>query len=146
MVSTIPSYVYSLFAALMVGVIVVCTCNVAALNIRVDADRQQLRNIADYVAAQSLTLLSHGNEYQNVTQVLDVPSQVGNQRFWIRIQNDSQSAYVEAGFGVDALSSDLHVNIPASVAAEGTYISGSGHPQLICRFENQTASLTLTQE
>ncbi len=147
MPSIIPGYVYSLFAALIVGTIVVYSCSVAAMSIRVDADEQQLINIEQYVAAESLTLLSHTTQdNQNTTQYLDIPSQVGNQRFWISIANDSSRAWVESGFGPTVLSSDLQAEIPAEITASGSFVSGSGRAILQCRLENQALTLTLTKE
>ncbi len=147
MPTIIPGYVYSLFAALLVGAIVVYSCSFETLNIKNQATNQQLKNIDDYVAAQSLVLLSHTiQENQNTTQSLDIPSQVGNQIFWIQISNDSSGAWVESGFGTTVTSSALHTAIPASVLASGIFISGSGRAELQCHFENQTATLTLTSE
>jgi hypothetical protein len=147
MPSIIPGYVYSLFAALLVGAIIVYSCSLASLNIKNQATNQQLKNIDEYVAAQSLTLLSHKTaDNQNATQFLDIPSQIGNQIFWIEVSNDSSGAWVESGFGTTVTSSELQVTIPAAVAASGIFISGSGRAVLQCNFENQTATLTLTGE
>ncbi len=145
MPSTIPSYVYSLFAAIIVGSIIVYACSLSALNIRNEAGNKQLSNIDEYVATQSLTLLTHTTEdNQNSTQFLDIPSQVGNQPYWIRIANDSSSAWVESGFGTNVTSSQPRIHIPAKVAASGIFISGSGRALLQCHFENQIVTLTLT--
>jgi hypothetical protein len=146
MPSIIPGYVYSLFAALLVGAIVVYSCSVATMGIKADADEQQLSNIEQYVAAQSLTLISHTTQNQNTTQSLDIPSQIGNQRFWIRITNDSSTAWIESGFGETVLPNNIHEAIPAMVIASGSFISGSGRPLLECNFENEVVILTLTQE
>jgi hypothetical protein len=145
MPTIIPGYVYSLFAAVLVGAIIVYSCSLVALNIKNQASTQQLKNIDEYVATQSLMALSQTTEEnQNTTLFIDVPSQVGNQIFWIQISNDSSGARVESGFGTTASSSDLHTNIPAAVNASGTFISGSGKAILQCHFENQIATLTLT--
>ena len=147
MPSIIPGYVYSLFAALIVGVIIVCACSVATSGVKNNADKQQLTNINEYIAAQSLTLLSHTTyDNQNTTQFLDIPTQVGNQRFWISIANDSSNAWVEIGLGAIVTSSDIRVEMPAKVDASGSFISGSGRALLQCHFENELAILTLTQE
>jgi hypothetical protein len=116
------------------------------VGIKADADEQQLSNIGQYVAAQSLSLISHTTQNQNATQYLDIPSQIGNQRFWIQIANDSSAAWVESGFGATVLTSDVQETIPAEVAASGSFISGSGRPLLGCHLENGVAVLTLTQE
>jgi len=145
MPSIIPGYVYSLFAALIVGAIIVYSCSLASLNIKNQAANQQLKNIDEYIAAQSLTLLSYTTQdNQNTTQFLDIPSQIGNQIFWIKISNDSSGAWVESGFGTTVASSQLHTNFPTTAMASGIFISGSGRAMLQCHFENQTAFLTLT--
>ncbi|MCL5877856.1 MAG: hypothetical protein M1540_08610 [Candidatus Bathyarchaeota archaeon] len=145
MPTIIPGYVYSLFAALIVGVIVVCSCSVATSSIKADAEVQQLRNIGQYVAAQSLTLLSSTSDSQSTTQYLDIPSQVGNQPFWIRIANDSSNAWVEMGFGTNPLSSSMQEKLPATVTASGSFVSSTGRAVLQCSVENQIATLTLTK-
>jgi hypothetical protein len=145
--SIIPGWVYSIFAALIVGAIIVYSCSLASMNIKNQATNQQLTNIDEYLATQCLTVISHTTENnQNTTQYLDIPTQVGNQRFWIRIASDSSGAWVESGFGATASSSQPKMNIPAQVVASGTFVSGQGRPELQCHFENQTATLTLTSE
>jgi hypothetical protein len=147
MPSIIPGWVYSIFAALIVGAIIVYACSISSLNLKNQANTQQLRNIDTYVATQSLSLLSQTTENnQNTTQFLDIPSSIGNQRFWIRITNDSLGARVESGFGTTLNSNSLQTNIPANFAASGYFISGSGRAKLHCQFENQIATLTLTHE
>jgi hypothetical protein len=147
MPSIIPGYVYSIFAALIVGAIIVYACSISSLNVKNHANNQQLKNIEEYVATQILSLLSHTTENnQNTTQFLDIPSSIGNQRFWIRIANDSSGAWVQSGFGTTLSSNSLQMNIPANFDASGYFISGSGRAKLQCQFENQTATLTLTRE
>ncbi len=147
MPSIIPGYVYSIFAALIVGAIIVYACSISTLNVKNQANIQQLKNIDEYVATQSLTLLSQTTENnQNSTRFLDIPSSIGNQRFWISIANDSSGAWVESGFGTTVSSKNSQINIPANVDASGYFISGSGRAILQCYFENQTATLTLTSE
>jgi hypothetical protein len=110
------------------------------------AENQQLTNIDQYVAAQALTLLSHTTkENQTASQTLEVPAQVGNQKFWISLENDSSGAWVKSGFGTEVQSSVMAVLVPAEVAASGSFVSGSGRAVLLCHFENQVATLTLTE-
>jgi hypothetical protein len=147
MPTIIPGYVYSLFAALIVGVIIVYSCSVSTLNIKNQATNQQLKNIDEYVATQCLSLLSHTNQdNQNTTQSLDIPSQVGNQIFWIQITNDSSGTWVKSGFGSTISSHGISTAIPAAVLASGSFISGSGRAIVQCHFENESATLTLTSE
>jgi flagellar biosynthesis regulator FlaF len=136
-----------MFAALIVGAILVYACSISTINVKNQANSQLLKNIEEYVATQSLSLLSQTTENnQNSTQFLDIPSSIGNQRFWIRIANDSSGAWVESGFGTTLSSNSLQMNIPANFDASGYFISGSGKAKLQCQFENQFATLTLTSE
>jgi hypothetical protein len=147
MPSIIPGWVYSIFAALIVGAIIIYACSISTLNVKNLANTQQLRNINEFVATQSLSLLSQTTENnQNTTQFLDIPSSIGNQRFWIRIASDPSGARVESGFGTTVSSSNIQMSIPANFEASGYFISGSGRAKLQCQFENQTATLTLTSE
>jgi hypothetical protein len=148
MPSNIPSYVYSLFAALIVGTIIVSSISISMANIKNKAENQQLANIDEYVATQSLSLLTHAprNQDQNESQLLEIPTQIGNQRFWVCIANDSSGAWVETGFGTTVNLSQPRFSIPAQVVASGIFVSGSGRAFLKCSYQNQTVILTLTSE
>ena len=147
MPTIIPSYVYSLFAALIVGVIVVSAVSLCMVNVKNEAAQQELKNINEYVATQSLTLLSHTTQNtQNSTLHLQIPTDIGNQRFYVKISSDSSGAWVESGFATNATSTQGRVNLPAQVEASGTFVSDSGRALLVCHFENNVASLTLTSE
>jgi hypothetical protein len=144
MPSTIPSYIYTLFASIIVGTLIITTCALATLNVKAEAENQQLSNITDYVATKSMDLIS-GAPADNLDSklLLDIPSLIGNQRYWIQIQNDSSSAWVTAGFGEMALQSAQKSYIQSDVVASGFYISGSG-PVFIEYQTNSTGSyLTL---
>ena len=133
MPSIIPSYIYTLFASIIVGTIVISACALSTANVKYEAEKQQLSNIADYVATESLDLISHAAA-ENLTSTLhlDVPQLIGNQRYWIRVANDSARIWVEVGFGTTVLSSEQIAYIPSEVDASGTYISGSGAALLEC--------------
>ncbi len=146
MVTIIPSYMYSIFAALVVCAIIVCSCSVSMLNIRNEAETQQLTNVDEYVAAQSLSLVTHvAQDGQNATAFLDLPSQIGNKEYSISLANDSSSAWVESGFG-SAVQNQPQIYIPAEINASGNFVSGWGRAFLQCCNDNQTVTLTLTSE
>jgi hypothetical protein len=146
MPSIIPGYVYSLFAALIVGTIIVAGCSAIMANVKNTAETQQLSNIRTYVATQSAILINQAEiSKANSTLSLSVPTQIGNQQYWIRIENDSTSAWIEAGLGNTIVSSGQETCIPAQVAAQGTYISSSGGMAFLsCQVEDQAIFLTLT--
>lgn len=145
MPSIIPGYVYSLFAALIVGTIIVCSCSIIMLNVKDKAETQQLSNINNYIVTQSLALLSQATDIScNSTQYLSIPNQIGARQYWIRIANDSSKAWIESGFGTTIIQKQPDMYIPAKISASGTYMSISGRAFLNCQIENQTVVLTLT--
>lgn len=145
MPSIIPSYIYTLFASIIVGTLVICACSLSTLNVRNEAEKQQLLNVAEYVSTKSLELISHAAT-DNLTSTLrlNVPSLIGDKRYWIQIANDSFRAWVEVGFGTTAQSSEHRTYIPSEVSASGTYISGSGVARLECYSASSGVHLTLS--
>lgn len=138
---------YSLLASLLIGTILVTTVSVETLAIRNNAKEQQLNNIQQYVAAQALSLIAQTTlDNQTLTQHLDIPSAISNERFWVQLSSNTQTAWVASGFGLNVTSTDLTFDLPAQVTASGSYVSGSGRPLLECHYENQITTLTLTQE
>jgi len=145
MPSIIPSYVYTLFASIIVGTIVISACGLSTVNVKNEAEKQQLSNIAEYVATESLELISHATaENLTSTLYLNVPQLIGNQRYWIKVANDSSKTWVEAGFGTTAISSEQLAYIPSEVAASGTYTSGSGAAILECYSDSVGVHLNLS--
>jgi hypothetical protein len=145
MPSIIPSYIYTLFASIIVGTIVISACGLSTANVKYEAEKQQLSNIAEYVATESLELISHATaENLTATLHLNVPQLIGNQRYWIKIANDSAKTWVEVGFGTTAISSDQRAYIPSEVAASGTYTSSSGAAILECYSDSSVVHLTIS--
>ena len=145
MPSIIPSYVYTLFASLIVGIIVISACSLSTANVKSEAEKQQLANISEYVATESLELISHTTA-ENLTSTLhmNVPPLIGNQRYWIKIVNNSAKTWVEAGFGTTVQSSEIKTYIPVDVSASGDYISDSGAATLECYSDTAGIQLTLS--
>ncbi|MEM2099225.1 MAG: hypothetical protein QXU99_05745 [Candidatus Bathyarchaeia archaeon] len=143
--SIIPSYVYTLFASLIVGTILICACGVSAANLKQEADKQQLLNISEYIATKSLELILHATNY-NVTSnlQLNIPTLAGTQRYWIQLANDSTRAWVETGFGTTLNPNTYRIYIPAEVTAEGTYLSDFGVAALECHTVDGTIYLKLS--
>ena len=116
----------------------------AVANVKREAEEQQLSTIAKHVAVKSMQLASNAPT-DNLTSTinLEVPAAIGNQRYWISIQNDSTRVWVEVGFGNTALQNDITASIPSELAASGTYISGSGTAFLDYSSGSAGAHLTL---
>ncbi len=145
--SIVPSYIYVLFASVIIGTIVIGVCGLSTLDIKNNADKQQLSNIAEYVAAQSNTLILQATrDNANTTVYLNLPSTVGTQKYWIQIENDTSKAWVTAGFDSIITSSQPRTYLPADVAASGVYTSYSGLAVLKCETDGSNMILTLNGE
>ncbi len=145
MPSIIPSYVYTLFACMIVGALLIGASSLSTINVKNEADLQKLKNIADYVAIRSLELVS-STKTNNLTAeaILNVPNAVGNQRYWLRLENDSLRSWVDIGFGVSPQPSGQLTYIPSQVTASGAYASGAGMPVLRCYLEGSVTYLEIS--
>jgi hypothetical protein len=147
MPSIVPSYVYVLFASVIVGTIIIGACGVSILEIKNNADKQQLSNIAEYVTAQSnKMILQATRDNANSTVYLNLPINVGYQKYWIQIENDTSKAWVTAGFGSIQTSSQQRTYLPADVSASGVYTSYSGIAVLKCETDGSHVTLTINGE
>ncbi len=147
MPSIVPSYVYVLFASVIVGTIIIGACGVSILEIKNNADKQQLSNIAEYVTAQSnKMILQATRDNANSTVYLNLPINVGYQKYWIQIENDTSKAWVTAGFGSIQTSSQQRTYLPADVSALGVYTSYSRIAVLKCETDGSHVTLTINGE
>ncbi|MCX8153803.1 MAG: hypothetical protein N3E52_05150 [Candidatus Bathyarchaeota archaeon] len=145
MPSIVPSYIYTLFATIIVGALIIGACSLSALSIRVEAEEQRLQSLARYVATECMTLITYAKVSNATARLsLNVPTFIGEKQYWIKLANGFAAAWVEVGFGT-YIQQGLYVfHIPAEVAASGTYISGSGPAVLECRIASDSVYLTLT--
>lgn len=145
MPSTIPSYIYTLFASMIVGSLLIVTFSLSTLNMKSEAEKQQLRSTAEYVATKSCELVSAtATNKLDVNLTLDLPSFIGNQQYWVQLRNDSYSAWVEIGYGATPQPTERQVPIPAAVSVSGFYASGSGPAVLQCYTQDAGTYLKLS--
>ena len=146
MPSIIPSYIYTLFACIAVGALLIYASSLSSISVENQADLQELKNIADYVAATSFQLVS-STQTNNLTAnlTLSIPSSVGNQRYWVQLENDSFRSWVNIGFGTTPQTSEQQTYIPFEVSASGDYISGAGIPVLTCYSNGSTMYLEISE-
>jgi hypothetical protein len=102
--------------------------------LRVSSEVKQLRSLMDYVAAKSTELLTLTLVTNATVKVyLQMPTAIGNKQYWIQLNNDSASAWVEGGFGnTPVKETDLKIQLPKEAAATGYYIGGYGAVCLMC--------------
>ena len=145
MPSIIPSYVYTLFASIIVGTIIIATCGLSISNVRRQAEEQLLSNIANYVTSESMELLSK-SQADNFTAAtwLDLPSVIAGQTFWVQLKNDSATSWVNVGFGTSAEGMGHRTFIPSDISASGILTSDSGRALLQCTSDSAGIHLTIT--
>lgn len=145
MPSIVPSYVYTLFASVAVGALLICFAGLSTINIRNEAEDQQLENIAEYIATKCSDLIS-AKTVSNVTTTLtlSIPSLVGNERYWIRLANDTSQAWVESGYGTTPQQSERKFPVPFKALTYGSCVSGSGPVILECFAIDTTICLELS--
>ena len=146
MPSIIPSYVYTLFACMIVGALLIGASSLSSIRVKNEADLQELKNIADYVATTSFELVS-STKTNNLTAkfILSIPAVVGNQRYWVQLDNDSFRCWVNIGFGTTPHSGGQQTYIPSNVAAFGDYVSGAGIPVLRCYNDGSAIYLEISE-
>jgi hypothetical protein len=145
MPSIIPGYVYTFFALMIVGTLLISTFTAFAVSIKQDVEKEQLKNLLEYVAAESCELISTATTNNStITVRLNMPSLVENRRYWIQLRNDSSLAWVEGGFGTSPVQTELSVFIPGMVSASGLYIGGYGVAVLECQVNGTITRLNLS--
>jgi hypothetical protein len=133
MPSIIPSYVYTLMASIVVGTLLIYAFDVSTVGTKNQAEKQQLTNIAEFVAIKSCELVSATTaENLSASLRLDLPPLIGDQRYWIQLGNDSFAGWVESGYGTTPHLNEEQAPIPFEVSASGAYVSDSGSASLNC--------------
>jgi hypothetical protein len=144
--SIIPSYVYTLFACMIVGALLIAAASMSSVNVKNQADLQELKNIADYIATTSFQLATSTEENNlTATVTLSIPVAVGNQRYWVQLDNDSFRCWVNIGFGRTPRIGGQRTYIPSEIAAFGAYVSGEGLPVLRCYNDGSATYLEIFQ-
>jgi len=129
-----------------VGALLIFASSLSSINVKNDADLQELKNIADYIAATSFQLVS-STQTNNLTTnfMLSIPSTIGNQRYWVQLDNDSFRSWVNVGFGTTPQTSEQRTFIPSEVSASGDYVSGAGIPVLRCYSDGSATYLEISE-
>jgi hypothetical protein len=138
--SIIPGYVYTFLATIIIGGLLIYASNISTVNIENNADQQQLKNLAEYIAAESCELVS-ASTVNNLTikSTLSVPPNIGNKEYWIQLTNDTFQAWVQVGFGTNPIPTQTQTSIPMNASASGVYTSGSSRAFLEC-YSNGTGT------
>lgn len=127
MPSIIPSYVIMFAAMTAVGTLLIFSFNSYAATLRFIPETEQLDNLLNYVAAKATELVT-STQIDAVTQFyLNLPTAIGDQHYWICLQNDTVQSWVMGGFGTDwNITSSYKVFLPGNSIATGHHLSVYG--------------------
>jgi hypothetical protein len=116
-----------------------------ANTLRFSSEVRQLKNLMDYVAAETTELVTLTSTTNATARIyLQMPFAIGDKQYWLQLRNDSGKAWLEGGFGKSPLEgAELQVHLPKGVWAMGYYVAGYGAPQLECDFEADVLRIQL---
>lgn len=134
MPSITPSYLYTFIALIVVSSLLVFSFMNYTEALRASSEVKQLKSLMDYVAAKSTELLTLTLITNATIEVyLQMPTAIGNKQYWIQLNNNSASAWIEGGFGNTPMKeTDLKIQLPKETTATGYYIGGYGAACLLC--------------
>jgi len=143
--SIASSHLYTFLVMATVSTLLICSFSLYASTVRIIPEIEQLKNILDHVAAKGnelLTLVTATNS--TVHTLIQLPSTIGHQEYWIRVRNDTSNAWVEGALGqIREDITEYRVFFPRNVWASGHYIGGYGPATLECYMNGSIPQLNL---
>jgi hypothetical protein len=139
------SHLYTFLALTIVSIILVSSFSLYLSTVRSLPEIEQLQNILDYVAAKGnelLTLVTATNSTAHT--IIQLPSTIGNQEYWIKFRNDTSNAWVEGALGqIRENRTAYQVFLPRKASTSGHYIGGYGSAMLECYMNGSILQLSL---
>ena len=140
-----PNYIYAFFALIAISSILISAFATFATTLRSIPEIKQLENLLNHVAAEGYELIALTTVTNSTSEAtLQLPSTIGNKRYWIRLCNESSKAWVEGALGeIHKNNMQNRVYLPKTVSAFGNYSSSHGPASLECKMTGSTISLHL---
>jgi len=143
--SIASSHLYTFLALTTVSILLVCSFSLYASTVRSLPEIGQLKNILDHVAAKGnelLTLVTATNS--TVHTLIQLPSTIGHQEYWIRVRNDTSNAWIEGALGqISENRTTYRVFLPRKASTSGYYMGGYGSAMLECYMNGSILQLNL---
>jgi len=132
MPSIATSHLYAFLALTTVSILLVSAFSLYASTVRSLPETKQLKNILDHVAAKGnelLTLVTATNS--TLRTLIQLPSTIGHQEYWIRVRNDTSNAWIEGALGqMRENRTTYRVFLPRKASTSGYYMGGYGSAML----------------
>jgi hypothetical protein len=145
MPSIIPSYIQMFVAMIAVGTLLIFSFNSYAATLRFIPETEQLDNLLNYVAAKATELITSTQTDGSTQFYLNLPLRIGDQQYWIRLQNDTLQSWVIGGFGTYwNITSSHKVFLPGKPIVTGHHLSVYGPAVLKSWVNGSVRQLFLT--
>ncbi|UCE16332.1 MAG: hypothetical protein JSV12_01575 [Candidatus Bathyarchaeota archaeon] len=145
MPSIASNHLYTFIAMTAVSTLLIVSFSIYASTVRTIPKIEQLKNILDHVAAKAnelLTLVTATNS--TIQTLIQLPTTIGQQGYWIKIRNDTSNAWVEGALGeIREDETEYRVFFPKNVRASGNYLGGYGPATLECYMNGSIPQLNL---
>jgi len=139
------SHLYNFLALTTVSILLVCSFSLYASTVRSLPEIKQLKNILDHVAAKGnelLTLVTGTNS--TARTIIQLPSTIGHQEYWIRVRNDTSNAWIEGALGqMEENRTTYRVFLPRKASTSGYYMAGYGAAMLECYMNDSILQLNI---
>jgi hypothetical protein len=144
--SITPSYLYTFVALIAVSSLLIFSFMAYAEALRASSETRQLKNLMDYVAAESTELLTLALATNATSEAfLQMPASIGNKQYWLQFRNDSSKTLLEGGLGnVPMEGTELRIYLPKEASATGYYVGGYGAAHLKCYLDAEVPQIQLT--
>jgi len=144
--SITPSYLYTFVALIAVSSLLIFSFMAYAEALRASSETRQLKNLMDYVAAESTELLTLALATNATSEAfLQMPTSIGNKQYWLQFRNDSSKTLLEGGLGnVPMEGTEPRIYLPKEASATGYYIGGYGAAHLKCYLDTEVPQIQLT--
>jgi len=143
--SIIPSYIYMFVAMTAVGTLLIFSFNSYTATLRSVPETEQLDNLLNHVAAKATQLLTQTKTDSNAQILLNLPTKIGDQEYWIRLRNNTLQSWIEGGLGKIWDDTTSHkVFFPGKPSAIGQHVSVYGPAVLKCYMNGSVPQLFLT--
>jgi hypothetical protein len=132
-------------AMLAVGTLLIFSFNSYAATLRFIPETEQLDNLLNYVAAKATELMTSIQTDGNAQFYLNLPTRIGDQQYWIRLENDTLQSWVMGGFDTYwNITSSHKVFLPGNPIATGHHVSVYGPAVLKSWVNGSVRQLFLT--
>jgi len=139
------NHLYTFLALTTVSILLVCSFSLYASTVRSLPEIKQLKNILDHVAAKGNELLTLATATNStVRTIIQLPSTIGHQEYWIRVRNDTSNAWIEGALGqMRENRTTYQVFLPRKASTSGYYMGGYGSAMLECCMNASILQLNL---